>query len=287
MQFLDLTLDTPAANLALDEALLFAAESNSSPAVDSPTLARSLSETALRRAREQAGSPSIDAPPQAAVEPAQSASASPPVGETLRLWEPREFMVVLGSSSRLLDEVNLATCRERRIEVLRRSSGGAAILAGPGSLMYALVLDRRSRPELSGVDTTHRWVLETLASAIGQIVPGVARRGISDLAVRERKFSGNSLRVRRDWLLYHGTLLYGFPLRSLDACLGTPPRQPAYRAGRRHSHFVINLPLDAKRLREAVCSAFDCSGMATTWPQELTARLAAEKFGNPDWTNRL
>jgi lipoate---protein ligase len=239
MQFLDLTLDTPAENLALDEALLLAAESGSHE------------------------------------------------GELLRLWEPREFMVVLGSSSHILDEVRLPTCRQRRIEVLRRTSGGAAILAGPGSLMYALILDRRQRPELRGIDTTHQWVLERLAAAIGRIVPSVERRGTSDLAVRERKFSGNSLRVRRDWLLYHGTLLYSFPLRLLDACLGTPPRQPAYRSGRRHSHFVINLPLDAKTLRETVRSAFDAGEPPATWPQDLTAELAAEKFGNPDWAYRL
>jgi lipoate-protein ligase A len=239
MQFLDLTLDTPAENLALDEALLLAAESGAQ------------------------------------------------AGEVLRLWEPREFMVVLGSSSHVLDEVRMATCRQRRIEVLRRSSGGAAIIAGPGSLMYALVLDRRNRPELRGVDTAHQWVLETLAAALGCLVPGVARRGISDLTLRERKFSGNSLRVRRDWLLYHGTLLYSFPLRLLDACLGTPPRQPAYRAGRRHSHFVMNLPLDAKTLREAVRSAFDAGEPPAAWPQELTTRLATEKFGDADWAYRL
>lgn len=268
MQLLDLTLDTPAANLALDEALLIDAESSAAEGEKQPHVAGEsrigIAGEATRR--DRAGL--LD-------------------GEILRLWEPREFMAVLGSSSRILDEVILPTCRQRHIEVLRRSSGGAAILAGPGSLMYALVLDRRRRPELRGIDTTHAWVLEKLVAAIGRIVPGVGRRGTSDLALRERKFSGNSLRVRRHWLLYHGTLLYGFPLRLLDACLGTPPRQPVYRAGRRHSHFVINLPMDSTTLRRAVYSAFDCEGTTTAWPQELTARLAAEKFGNSDWTNRL
>jgi lipoate---protein ligase len=261
MQLLDLTLDTPAANLALDEALLLAAEAEGVPAnTESELLARAASEQSPQRNRQ---------------------------GEVLRIWEPREFMVVVGSSSRIAEEVILSTCRERRIEVLRRPSGGAAILTGPGSLMYALVLDRRHRPELRAVDTTHAWVLDRLAAAIGRVVPGVARRGISDLALRNRKISGNSLRVRRDWILYHGTLLYGFPLRLLDACLGIPPRQPAYRAGRRHSHFVMNLPLDAGALRRTVCEAFGASQPAPAWPQELTAQLAAQKFGNPQWTERF
>ncbi len=257
MQLLDLTLETPAANLALDEALLLAAETSDSPA-------GSASDGSPHRHPDTAG-------PQ----------------DILRLWEPREFMVVVGSSSRLDDEVVVPACRQRHIEVLRRTSGGGAILTGPGSLMYSLVLDRRSRPELRGIDSTHAWVLGTLAGAIGRIVPGVERRGTSDLAVGERKFSGNSLRVRRNWLLYHGTLLYGFPLRTLDLCLGTPPRQPAYRAGRRHSHFVINLPLDATTLRTIICEAFGVTERATVWPEQLTARLVVEKFGSPQWIERL
>jgi lipoate-protein ligase A len=262
MQLLDLTLDTPAANLALDEALLLAAEADSLPAKNGG-----------------------ESPDQTAVEP--TAAAAEKHGEILRIWEPREFMVVVGSSSRIAEEVIVPTCRERRIEVLRRPSGGAAVLTGPGSLMYALVLDRRNRPEMRGVDSTHAWVLGRLAAAIGREIPGVARRGICDLALRERKFSGNSLRVRRDWLLYHGTLLYGFPLRLLDACLGTPPRQPAYRAGRRHSHFVMNLPLDAATLRAALCEAFEATEPTAAWPQELTAHLAAQKFSDDGWTNRF
>ena len=60
--------------------------------------------------------------------------------EVLRLWEPRQPFVVLGSSSRIAAEVRLDGCRDRGIPVLRRTSGGAAIVAGPGCLMYALVL---------------------------------------------------------------------------------------------------------------------------------------------------
>jgi lipoate---protein ligase len=237
MQFLDLTLDSPAENLALDEALLLAAESGA------------------------------------------------PGSEVLRIWEPREFMVVLGSSSRVADEVHEATCQQRRIEVLRRSSGGASIITGPGCLMYALVL-ARSRAELRGIDSTHRFVLERLVAALDPLVPGVIRRGTSDLVLVERKFSGNSLRVRRDWLLYHGTLLYSFPLRLIEACLGAPARQPAYRAGRGHVAFVRNLPLSASVIRTALVSTFAADEPLANWPAELTRRLTAEKFGNPTWTHR-
>ncbi len=238
MQLLDLTLDTPAENLALDEALLTAADAGE-----------------LRT-------------------------------EVLRLWEPREFMVVLGSSSRATVEARLAVCRQRRIAVVRRSSGGAAIVTGPGCLMYGLLLDRR-RPELRGIDSTHRFVLDTMAAAIGRLRPGIGCRGTSDLAIGERKFSGNSLRVKSNWLLYHGTLLYRFPIGLMETCLATPPRQPAYRAGRQHTLFVANLPLEAAALREAMAGAFNAVEPLAEWPRELTARLTAEKFTDPDWTYRM
>ncbi len=60
--------------------------------------------------------------------------------EILRLWESPQTMVIVGSSTRVADEVNLDACRRMRVPVLRRPSGGAPIVAGPGCLMYAVVL---------------------------------------------------------------------------------------------------------------------------------------------------
>jgi lipoate---protein ligase len=239
MQLLELTLDTPAENLALDEALLLAAE--------------------------DAGEPQ----------------------ETLRIWEPRQHFVVLGSSSRIAEEVQLENCRSRGIEVLRRTSGGAAIVAGPGCLMYSLVLSLEAWPELRAIDRAHCFVLNRLARAVGTLVPGVAVRGISDLAIDDRKFSGNSLRMKRSHLLYHGTLLYNFPLDLVTTCLATPPRQPAYRADRPHGLFVTNLPVESLALRLAAIEAFCPTPSGASWPRELTAELAAEKFANDAWTMRL
>ncbi len=71
------------------------------------------------------------------------------------------------------------------------------------------------------------------------------RAGISDLVLGDRKFSGNSLRCKRDHFLYHGTLLYQFPLEQIGELLKMPARQPNYRQGRPHGEFVMNLPLDA------------------------------------------
>jgi lipoate-protein ligase A len=195
MRRLNLTLPTPAENLALDEALLDWAE------------------------------------------------AENPEWEFLRLWESPRPVVVVGRSTRVELEVNLEACRARGIEVKRRSSGGAAIVAGPGCLMYAVVLSYKLRPELKDIRRAHKEILDRLSRSLQPAVRGlgeISQAGTSDLAyvptgqASLRKFAGNSLRAKRTHLLYHGTLLYNFNLPLIETCLHSPPRQPDYRNGRTH-----------------------------------------------------
>ena len=152
---------------------------------------------------------------EALLEEAESAAAPT---ETLRLWESPQPLVVVGRSSRIDAEVRVDACRASGIPILRRASGGAAVVAGPGCLMYALVLSYRLQPRLRVLSQAHHYVLDTLAAALEPLAPGVQCRGTSDLALGTRKFSGNSARCRRDHLLYHGTLLYDFPLELIDRC---------------------------------------------------------------------
>ncbi len=205
--------------------------------------------------------------------------------ETLRLWEPRQPVVIVGRSSRIAAEVRTDECREAGIPVLRRASGGAAIVAGPGCLMYALVLSYGLRPELRALSRAHRWVLCTLAAALEPHVPGVRCCGTSDLAVGDLKFSGNSARCRRGHFLYHGTLLYDFPLQLVAKCLAMPPRTPDYRAGRPHEGFLTNLPLTGDTIRRVLVQAFAVDEPYGPWPEVRTAQLVAEKYGRPEWND--
>lgn len=235
LRLLELTLATPAENLALDEALLDEAE--------------------------EAGVPL----------------------ETLRLWEPDQPMIVVGRSSKIAEEVRVEVAEADGVPVLRRPSGGASIVSGPGCLMYSLVLSYEQRPVLRAVDLAHRFVLDTLARALRERVPEVACRGTSDLAMGQRKFSGNSVRCKRTHLLYHGTLMYRFPLETIGRWLAMPPHQPVYRVGRSHADFVANLPLDASTLRGLLISAWQAQATNPNWPATRTADLVMSKYGRADW----
>ena len=207
----------------------------------------------------------------------EEAEASPAGCETLRLWEPKQLAVVIGRSSRADLEVRLDGCRELAIPVLRRASGGAAVVTGPGCLMYALVLSYELRPGLRGLGYAHRWVLGTLVRALSACLSGVRCQGTSDLAIGDLKFSGNSARCRRRWLLYHGTLLYDFPLALVAQCLRMPPRMPAYRDGRGHARFLTNLPLPVQTIRAALIGGFGPLEPPGPWPQQRHRPAGGQK----------
>jgi lipoate-protein ligase A len=253
MRRLDLTLPTPAENLACDETLLEWAEDEN------------------------------------------------PDWEFLRIWESPQPLVVVGRSSRVGLEVSEDGCRERGIPVLRRSSGGAAIVAGPGCLMYALVLSYKLRPELKDIRRAHRDILTRVADSLTLACSNavkISRAGTSDLVfapssgtvasaaggrLASRKFSGNSLRARRSHLLYHGTLLYNFDLPLIETCLRLPTRQPEYRSQRPHAEFVANLPLPRQALVDAIDRAWPTQGELTELPATRITALIAQRFGQRSW----
>jgi lipoate-protein ligase A len=209
------------------------------------------------------------------------AEASGGPTECLRLWESPKFAVVLGRSSKAAVEANLPACQADRIAVTRRCSGGCAVVIGPGCLMYSVVLSYELHPQLRVLDEVHRYVLERVSRAVGL---GTTISGTSDLTWRGRKFSGNSLRCKRDHLLYHGTLLYDFPLDLVARYLCPPPREPEYRTGRSHAEFIANLDTDAVMLRSELRLAFDADLELSTWPQARVAQLVSSRYGRGEWS---
>jgi lipoate-protein ligase A len=152
--------------------------------------------------------------------------------------------------------VNVAAAEQMHVPIVRRSSGGCAIVAGPGCLMYSVLLRYHGREHLRLIDQCHRHVLNTVRKALSPLISGIEHVGTSDLTLSNRKFSGNSLRCKRDHLLYHGTILYNFNLHLIPELLKRPPREPEYRAGRDHADFVTNLPLEPQTIRQQLIAAF-------------------------------
>jgi lipoate-protein ligase A len=235
MTLLDLTLPSPAENLACDEALLHARDAGAGP-------------------------------------------------DVLRFWEARESFVVLGHGNRAGVEANLDACRARGVPVLRRCSGGGAVLQGPGCLNYALVLGVDDASPLASVTGANRFLMQRHADVLAALLGAEVRaQGHTDLTLGARKFSGNSQRRLRHALLFHGTFLLACDLARIEQFLRFPSRQPAYRQHRAHGEFLTNLKVPATAVKAALQAAWQAQDRMVEWPREEVARLAREKYTRDEW----
>jgi len=207
--------------------------------------------------------------------------------ESIRIWQFASPVVVLGRSSKIDVEVDCEFCCREKIPVMRRCSGGAAVVGGPGCLIYSVVLSHESVPELKKVDAAHAYVMQRVAGAIAKQLPDVQRQGICDVTWQNRKCSGNSLRIAKHHLLYHGTILYAADLRLLARCLREAPRQPDYRRQREHGDFVTNIPVDPIALTADLLREFGAQGKATLHlPRDRMDELRRTRYDVPAWHRR-
>ena len=236
MTYLDLSLPTPAENLAVEEAWLDTAEAGEA-------------------------------------------------GEVLRFWESSEHFVVVGYANKVATEVSVPACEARGIPVLRRCSGGGTVLQGPGCLNYALVLRIRTDGPLRTISSANEFIMERNRVALAAVLHRpVLVQGHTDLTLDGLKFSGNSQRRRRQFLLFHGTFLLNFDLALLEAVLPLPTQQPEYRRQRTHAEFVTNLPAPAAAVKAALANVWQANEPGLDFPQERMAALVREKYATPAWS---
>lgn len=203
--------------------------------------------------------------------------------DCLRVWEPKQYAVVMGRSGKIEEEINLPACQQDGVAVLRRASGGGTVLTGPGCLMYALVLNLDQHPQFHDNQNCHDTILSELIGILAPLDVHCQIQGFSDLVYQNRKVSGNSLRRTRSHVLYHGTLLCQFDLEKISRYLTIPPRKPAYRNNRPHLDFVANIDYSVEQLKQALIQHWAPSAENSDVPQQQLNKLLDSKYQDPHW----
>ena len=208
-------------------------------------------------------------------------------GDLLRLWESDTYFVVLGHGNKWRDEVDAAACAAAGVSVLRRCSGGGTVLQGPGCLNYTLIL-RQSNFAGAGVRAAFDYVLERHRICLAALISGpVSIKGISDLTLGERKFSGNAQYRKRRYVLIHGTFLLHFDLRAMQKFLKIPTTQPDYRGHRGHEDFLINLKIPAEKLRGSLRSCWGADSEFRAVPLRSMEPLVKNRYRRADWNEKF
>ena len=243
MEFFDLTFPTPAENLACDQALL--------------------------DWRDQNGGDGI-----------------------LRFWESSQTFVVVGYANKIRAEVNVERCEAEKIPIFRRCSGGGTVLQGAGCLNYALILQMTPNSPLSEITGTNRYIMDRNREAIQSIAGeslSIKVQGHTDLAAADRslsvfrKFSGNSQRRHKTFLLFHGTFLLNFNLELIGKYLVFPSRQPDYRQSRSHGDFLMNLTFPASAAKAAMKRVWNAEKPLQAPPLAGISALTRDKYATPEW----
>ncbi len=227
---------------------------------------------------------------------------------TLRLYRWSPACLSLGYFQRLR-EVNLAACQAAAIDVVRRPTGGRAILHAD-ELTYSLTAPADD-PRLSGrVLESYRVISTALLAGLHQL--GVAADWAAtaasgdksaacfdtpadyEITVAGRKLIGSAQTRTSGAILQHGTLLLSADVDQLYTLLHLPTLSRADLAAR----MIALDEANGRYIDFAAAAQAVIAGFAQAWgvdfiqseptPAEwqLTSQLCAARYANAEWTAR-
>jgi lipoate-protein ligase A len=184
-----------------------------------------------------------------------------PSGESARhmVWVPEQLMVVIGKGSDPESELNVQAIRQDEVPVVRRGTGGCAVVLSPEMLVASFVLHTEEQVKSSNYFRHFNGII--IQALIGSGVGGLMHKGISDIALNDRKVGGTALYRNRTLVFYHAILNLSADTSLLEKYLAYPPRTPDYRNGRSHREFVTSFrehgyAVNVSALRLAIAEIF-------------------------------
>ncbi len=215
-------------------------------------------------------------------------------------WIPAETVAVLGLSQQAQRELRLDALNAAGIPILRRASGGGAVLLSPGVLCFGAFAPPAAISREPDIREAFRLLTAPVVDLCADIGVNACMAGISDIAAhldnRLVKIAGCAQLRKRGAVLVHGSLLVAAEIECFEHYLNFPGETPAYRDNRRHGAFCRNLaeltarPVSVDELGEAFKQA--CLRRGWHWTdvpaslEEKAQKLLAEKYRCADWNFR-
>lgn len=242
---------------------------------------------------------------------AVSEGASPP---TLRFYEWAPPCLTLGRNQPLA-EANLAVCRAAGVDVVRRPSGGQAILHGD-ELTYAAALLQADPRADGGVLEVYRLLSEGLLVGLNLLATGMASAASRppdgtktpicfetpaeyEIVADGLKLVGSAQWRARGGILQHGTLPLHGDLARIVRFLNLPPGDDPAQAGRRllaratTLESVMGRALPFAQVADALARGLAqvlnvrlVPGALSAPEKEAAAVLRGTRYGDPAWSAR-
>src|ERR1043165_6273706 len=156
-----------------------------------------------------AATPSADLALEEAIQLSIEEDFSP---NTWRLWQAAAPALILGTGQEHAREANLENMRAEKVPLLRRHSGGGAVVIGPGVINYSAFYRIADLPGSETIRGAMHAALEPVLALLRNWGLNCTESGLSDVAVLGadgtlRKIAGNSQARKRRSVVVHGPLL--------------------------------------------------------------------------------
>lgn len=228
-------------------------------------------------------------------------------GVSMALWLPEGTTVALGLGQSPEKEADAEALARDGVGLVRRQSGGGAVLLFEGVLCWEAWADlgevERIHPGGSGIRQCYAALSKPVVDGLARLGIEAFHAGICDVSVRvpgeerARKLAGTAQLRRRDRVLVHGSLLVSADVGLLSRYLRFPSEQPDYRQGREHGDFcttvarLIEPGAEGTVFMRRVAGAIASTALADGWrvltpPARLDAAaeaLLAGKYGSRGW----
>jgi len=174
---------------------------------------------------------------------------------TVKVWRPDQTCLVLGQSNHPETSLVVEEVLEDQIPVYKRPSGGETVILTPNMLVISVVF---RVPTLQNPKPYFVKINSGIISALEkQGVTGLNQKGISDIAIYDKKILGSSIYRTTEKMFYHAVLNISESIDTISKYIAHPAKEPDYRQGRSHKEFVTSLQeagheLSIERLEELI-----------------------------------
>ena len=213
------------------------------------------------------------------------------VGEVpiLRIYGWRPAAVSIGYFQSMNEEVNFAKCREIGVDVVRRLTGGGAVLH-EFELTYSFI----SREYPKNIMESYRWICDAIVMSINSLGFDANFVPLNDIVIAGKKVSGNAQTRRNGVLLQHGTILLGVDVNKMFSVLKVPSeklRDKIIKDAKERVTSLAGTTFDdmATSLKTSFAAKFESKLItdALTTKEIVRARwLAEQKYSSKEWNLR-
>src|SRR5215207_7956543 len=206
-----------------------------------------------------------------------------------RVYGWRPAAVSVGYFQSIRDEVDIEKCSEIGVDVVRRLTGGGAVLH-EFELTYSFIT--KQYPQ--NIMESYRWICEAIVVSINRLGFDASFVPLNDIVVKGKKVSGSAQTRRKGVLLQHGTLLLGVDVDKMFCVLKVPSEKLKDKIIKEVKERVTSLAGTTfeemtSSLKTSFATKFDAKLLADIMSTEEISRarwLAERKYSSREWNLR-